>query len=235
MKKLRSLVITVALLLLMAEENIRALPLSGMARGQYESHTPEEGTTPPASIKAGSVLEPPKGEATVGKQSGAVTHKRQYRRRNTRRKTQRASATERARARLKTIKIVYKRRTRKSLVITSLGRTPAQQAHAMLGLIKRHGDEYVRNLYLNKPAVNEILTAYLENLGNPQQAEREMTRVIEAQIARDVFISKHLRGLAADIRRHGKGAARLSVLRAAAGKVGATVLVEPECYHLNLV
>jgi hypothetical protein len=235
MKKLRALVITVPLLLLMTEENARALPVSAMMRGQYESRPTEGEPTTLSANKTNSAPTPSKGKAAGGKKSAAVAHRRRHGRRHLRRKARHYSAAARARERFKRIESDYERRTRKHLVVTDRGRTPSQQARAIRGLIRRHGVEYVRNLYINRPAINEILAAHLENRRHPQRAQRGMTRVIEAQVARDVFVSKHLRGLAVDIRRHGKGAARLSALRAAARKVGATVLVEPECYHLNLV
>lgn len=225
MKKLRALVITVPLLLLLAEENIQALPFSGMTRGQYESHPSEEKPAPPATNKASG------GK----KKSGAVARKQPHGRRHARRKSKRYSDAARARERLNNIKSDYRRQTRKGLVVTSFGRTEEEQARAILGLIRRHGVKYVRGLYRNGTSINEILTAYLENRRHPQQAQRAMTQTISDQVARGVYVSKHLKGLAVDIRKHGKGAARLSALRAAARKVGATVLVERDCYHLNLV
>lgn len=239
MKKLRALVITVPLLLLMTE-NVHALPTSGMPRGQYESHPPEEGPAPLPANKTGAAQTLSKGKAAGGKKSNNVARKRRHgrgrhARQSARRKSRRYSDAARARDRLKNIKKEYKRRTAENLVVTSFGRTPSRQARAVRGLITRHGVKYVRDLYRNSPAINEVLTAYLNNRRRSQKAQREMTRVIEDQVARGVYVSKHLRGLAADIRRRGKGAARLSALRAAARKAGATVLVEPECYHLNLV
>jgi hypothetical protein len=239
MKKLRAFVITVPLLLLMAKENTQALPLSGMMRGQYESSPSEEGAIPLSTNTTDSSPTPSKGEATGGKKSVAVPHKHRHRRRHARRharrKSKRYSDAARARKNLNSIEHDYKCQTHKGLVVTSFERTEAQQSSAIRGLIRNHGVKYVRKLYRNSAAINEILAAYLQNRRHPRKAQRAMTQVISDQVARSVFVSKHLRGLAADVRRHGKGAARLSALRAAANKVGATVLVEPECYHVNLI
>ena len=235
MKKLRALVITVPLLLLLMEEHVKALPFSGMTRGQYESPPSEGEPMPPATTREDSTPTPPKDAAASGKNSADATHKRRHGRRRGRRKAKRYSDAARARKNLDSIKGDYRRRTHKGLVVTSFVRTDAEQASAILGLLSRHTVRYVRRLYRNGAAINEILAAYLENRRHPQQAQRAMTEVISNQCARGVYVSKHLRGLAADIRSHGKGAARLSALRAAAHTVGATVLVESECYHLDLI
>lgn len=235
MKKLRAFVITVPLLLLLTEENVKALPFSGMTRGQYESHPSEGGPIPLATNKPDSTPTPPKNKAASGKKSAAATHKPRHGRRRGHRKPKRYSDAARARKNLESIKGDYRRRTHKGLVVTSFVRTEAQQARSIRGLIRRHNVRYVRRLYRNGTAINEILAAYLKNHRHPKQAQRAMTKVISDQVARGVYVSNHLKGLAADIRNHGKGAARLSALRAAAHTVGATVLVESECYHLNLV
>ncbi|MFL6253939.1 MAG: hypothetical protein ACJ74T_02880 [Pyrinomonadaceae bacterium] len=235
MKKLRALVIIVPLLLLMAEENAQALPLSGMTRDQFESRPAKGELDPLAANKTNSALTLSKGEAAGGKKSAAAAHQRRHGRRRGHRKSKRYSDAARARKNLDSIKGDYRRRTHKGLVVTSFVRTEAQQASAIRGLLSRHKVRYVRRLYRNGVTIDEILAAYLENRRNPQEAQHAMTKVISDQVARGVYVSKHLRGFAADIRRHGKGAARLSALRAAAHTVGATVLVEPECYHLDLI
>jgi hypothetical protein len=239
MKKLRALVITVPLLLLMAEENAQALPLSGMMRDQFESRPAKGDLNPLAVNKTNSALMLSKGEAANGKKSAAVARKRRHHRRHggrhARRKSGRYSDAARARDKLNSIKRDYRLQMHKGFVVTSFGRTEPQQASAIRGLIRRHGVRYVRKLYHNSAAINEILAAYLPHRRHPRQAQRAMSQVISDQVARGVYVSKHLRGLAADVRRRGKGAARLSALRAAARKVGVSVLVEPECYHLSLV
>lgn len=233
MKKIRALVITVPLLLLMSEENARALPLSGMLSNRYESRPARGEPAPLAANKTDSAITPSKA---VEKINAGMAHKDCHDRAHSRPKSKRYSDAARALAqdRLNTIKTVYTLWTRTHLVVTNGDRSEAQQASAIRGLIKRHGVKYVRGLYRNKLAINEILAAYLENRHHPQQAQYAMTKVISDQVVRGVYVSKHLRGLAVDIRSHGQGAARLSALRAAARKVGATVLVEPECYHLTL-
>jgi hypothetical protein len=240
MKKLRVFVIIVPLLLFIAEEKAQALPMPEMVRHRYESRPSEEEPIPPTANKTDSTRTPSKAKATGGKKVRAVARKHRHGSaktagRHTRRKSLRYSATARARERLRIIKDDYTRQTHKPLVVTSFGRDSSQQARAIRGLIRRHGVAYVLNLYRHGSNIKEILAAYRKNRRHPQQAQHEMTRVITSQIADGRYVSKHLRGLAVDIRSHGRGAARLSVLRAVARKAGATVLVEPECFHLNLV
>ena len=57
--------------------------------------------------------------------------------------------------------------------------------------------------YDNKAAFNEIKQAYDNGVGaghNSDRIKRDMTRVIQSQIDRGIFISCHLPGRAADIR-----------------------------------
>jgi hypothetical protein len=238
MKKLRSLVIAVPFLLLMAEENVQAVPLSELIRSQYESRPADGESAFPATDKADSIKKPSKVETAGGSHPASARKPRQRKRGHARRRSRRRSSPETAAARARkifnAINRDYTRKTHKPLVVTSFGRTEAQQANAIYGLIKHHKVPYVLRLYGNSSTIREIVSAYSVNRRHPPKAKREMTRVIETQVAEHRYVSKHLLGLAVDVRRHGKGAARLSVLRAAARKVGASVLVEPECFHLSL-
>ena len=128
----------------------------------------------------------------------------------------------------------YAKLMHRNLVVTSFRRTPAQQARAIRNNIRRRGFAYVLKLYRYSPAIREIAQAYRMNRRNPQQAQKQMTAVIEQQMARGVFVSRHLNGLAADIRSHGRDGARLSVLRDVANEVGAKVSVEPDHFHVRL-
>lgn len=151
------------------------------------------------------------------------------------RKSRRESAAAVAARRLYLMKRKYILRTNRSFVVTSFRRGPAGQARAIRRNLQTFGTRYVVRQYHGSPLIYEILRAYKANRRNTRQAERQMAAVIREQVARGQYVSGHLRGQSADIRSHGRGAARLSVLRKVAHEVGAKVSVEKNHYHVNLV
>lgn len=151
------------------------------------------------------------------------------------RKSRRDSTASVAARRLYILRREYAKRTKHPLVVTSFLRTPSQQAQIIRKLIKRRGLAYVLKLYRYSPAIREIAKASRENRRSPLKAQQQMTIVIESQIERQVYVSQHLRGLAADVRSRGRNGARLSILRDVARKVGVKVSVEPDHIHVRLV
>jgi peptidoglycan hydrolase-like protein with peptidoglycan-binding domain len=138
--------------------------------------------------------------------------------------------TDALRPSLNTLADQYFARTGQNLHITSGYRPPARQASAMYDLIAAHGTQYVRNLYANKGAVDEILGAYRQNRGNRAAAVSAMAHTIEGQVDRGVYISDHLRSRALDV----STSANLRVLRDIVGGMGGTVLNEGNHYHIEL-
>jgi hypothetical protein len=130
---------------------------------------------------------------------------------------------------------IYVRRTKRPLIATSFKRTPMMQARAMRNNFRRYGVRYVLGIYRHSAAAREIARAYRANRNRPQKALTEMSHIISAQVARGVYVSDHLRGMAIDVRSRGRNGARLSILREAAHEVGATVLKEVDHYHIKLV
>jgi hypothetical protein len=128
----------------------------------------------------------------------------------------------------------YQRWERKRLKITCISRTPAGQARAIRKNLTLYGSSYVIATYRRKSAIRAVVAAYNANRRSAKKAVREMTRVIQAQVNRGVFISNHLRGLAVDVRSRGRYGARLSVLRRVAQSMGARVSVERDHYHVDL-
>jgi hypothetical protein len=116
------------------------------------------------------------------------------------------------------------------LHITSGYRPAARQASAMYDLIAANGTGYVRNLYANKPAVDQILAAYRSNSSNRSEAVAAMTRAISDQTGRGVYISDHLRSRAIDIRT----SANFGVLREIVREMGGSILNEGDHYHVEL-
>jgi hypothetical protein len=148
------------------------------------------------------------------------------------RKSRRESPASIAAHRLYDMKRKYILRTHHSFMVTSYRRGPTGQARAIRQNLRAYGVRYVLHQYRSSAAIREILRTYRANRRGPQKA---MTRVIEAQVARGVYVSRHMLGCCADVRSHGRGAARLSVLREVAHEVGAKVSVENNHYHVNLV
>ncbi|MEZ5305704.1 MAG: peptidoglycan-binding protein [Pyrinomonadaceae bacterium] len=126
-------------------------------------------------------------------------------------------------SRLDNIASEYTRLTGTRLFVTSGYRTPERQASAMANLINTRGRTYVRNLYANKTAVGEIISAF------DRGGIAEMTRTIEAQTTRGVHISDHLRSGAFDIRL----GVDETVLRRIVQNAGGQYLREPDHIHVE--
>lgn len=138
--------------------------------------------------------------------------------------------TDSLRPRLQELADTYFQRTGRNLHVTSGYRPPARQAAAMYDLIQRHGEGYVRDLYANKTAVNQVLTAYRNNRGSRSGAISAMTRSIQNQVDNGTYISSHLRSRALDL----STSTNLSVLRQIVGQMGGSVLNEGDHYHVQL-
>ena len=94
----------------------------------------------------------------------------------------------------------YYAKTNKAITITSCIRTAKSQAKALYDKLKA-GDDIVK-LYVDKESIQAIKAVYDAKHKN-EKAENviaEMAQVIEAQIENKKYISKHLGGLAVDIR-----------------------------------
>lgn len=120
------------------------------------------------------------------------------------------------------------------LVIRSGYRTSVQQAIAIYNNLSAYGTGYVFQQYRNKRAIGEIVNAYRLSRRRRRNSIAAMTRVIEAQVGRGIFISNHLRGRAFDVRSRGRGAAQLAILRQVVQRMGGRVLVEKDHYHVEL-
>lgn len=143
-------------------------------------------------------------------------------------------------ARLKRIAARYFKATRKRLVVTGGTRTPARQAQLVYDKLK-HGEDIVA-LYENKGAATEIRNAHRDALarGASRKATvRAMREVIDSQIARGIYISKHLLSGAVDVRSWNmEGALEKALREAVKVEPGVTMMDEREGaephFHLNL-
>lgn len=127
----------------------------------------------------------------------------------------------------------YNERTGQRLHVTSAYRTPERQARAIDRNLRTFGRAYVLTIYRRSQAIREIVSAHNRNRRRKGQAVMAMTRVIEAQIRRGVYISRHMLGRAFDIRSKGPNGAKLSVLQEVAQSMGGRVLVEKNHYHVE--
>jgi hypothetical protein len=92
--------------------------------------------------------------------------------------------------------------TDKDLVVTSGLRTPKKQAHEMYKKA-RHNESALYRLYSKHELLTPILLAYDEKTtaGAGEQATVDaMTAVIQAQVNKYQYISRHLTGHAFDVR-----------------------------------
>jgi hypothetical protein len=145
-----------------------------------------------------------------------------------------------ARERLARIAERYAHATGKKLVVTGGTRTPARQAKLMIDKL-RHGEDVVA-LYENKAAAKAIRDAYLqgkEKKLSDKSLVRAVRKVIEAQMARGVFISQHLQSGAADVRSRDMSPADVLAFKAAVKAEPGVLLVDERetaapHFHLGL-
>lgn len=145
-----------------------------------------------------------------------------------------------ARERLARIAERYAKATGKKLVVTGGTRTPARQAKLMIDKL-RHGEDIVA-LYENKVAARAIRDAYLEGKDkklSDKALVRTVRKVIEAQMARGVFISQHLQSGAADVRSRDMAPADVIAFKAAVKAEPGVLLVDERetaapHFHLGL-
>jgi hypothetical protein len=123
------------------------------------------------------------------------------------------------------------------VVVTSAARTPLRQADAMK--TKLDLGESPRSLYANKKAAGEIENAYryAKKIGLAgKQVTGTMAMVIQRQIDSGVYISRHLREGAVDLRSRNLTHEQKVAVRKAAVAEGARVMLEstPPHFHLEV-
>lgn len=142
--------------------------------------------------------------------------------------------------RLERIAARYYERTRHRLVVTGGMRPPQLQARLMYEKLA-HGDDLLK-LYENQAAVLEIRAVYRSGVARrvPKSVlVKSLRKTIAAQLARGVYVSRHLSAGAADVRSRGMSASQEQAIRAAvAAEPGVQLLderggAEPH-FHLDL-
>ncbi len=138
--------------------------------------------------------------------------------------------TKKLEKKLEEVAKIYFTEKKTKLFITSGYRSPERQAPAIFKNIVLKGETKVRNIYLNKPAIDQILAAFRANRNHPQKAIDAIKETIAKQVKRGVFISSHLLSNAIDIR----ATANFNSLGKAAAKVGGRVITEGNHFHMEL-
>ncbi|HEV8158399.1 MAG TPA: LysM peptidoglycan-binding domain-containing protein, partial [Pyrinomonadaceae bacterium] len=141
--------------------------------------------------------------------------------------------TDKGKAKLAQIGAEYHRLTGSTFTVTSGTRTAHSQAQAMYTKLQL-GDNL--SVYRNKTALGEVKTAYNQARAagkSPGEVVDAMSRVIENQTNRGVYISRHLRGGATDVSVRGLNEA---AFRQALAKAGITDYVretKPPHFHIQ--
>jgi hypothetical protein len=147
--------------------------------------------------------------------------------------------TDAARGRLERIAARFHKVTKRRLVITGGSRTPTRQAELMFEKLD-HGDNLLA-LY-EKALATEIQAAYRDGVKRHLSKAKQITAIrdlINAQIKRGLFISRHLQSGAADVRSINMTPARVQAFRASvAAEPGVVLLDERDAaeqhFHLSL-
>ena len=126
--------------------------------------------------------------------------------------------------------------SKKDIVVTSGTRTSQSQAEAMYGKLSG-GDKLT--VYKNQIAAKEIKKSYDDAVAAKKSkidTIADMKSVIDTQIAKMIYISKHLKKSAVDIRSKDMTAADKTHFKSAAKGLATNVILEttPPHFHLSL-
>lgn len=142
------------------------------------------------------------------------------------------------RARISEVAAIYHAKTRRTLEITSGYRSPHRQATALYNKLAVGGSLAI---YKNQSLVEPLRKAYRDGRKKRWKKERiiaAMADVLEDQVGRGIYLSRHMRGRAFDIRSSGLSARQRSALRAAIAEVGGMRLIyesKPPHFHIEIL
>lgn len=129
----------------------------------------------------------------------------------------------------------YRRLTGKRVTITDGDRTAADQAQRMYDKISSGKAD---GLYKNRTALDEIKAAYASSKRTNTSRSavvRDMALVIQSQIDRRIYISRHLVGSGADVRIRDMSASQREAFKLAVIKSGgASILNEGDHWHIEV-
>ena len=137
---------------------------------------------------------------------------------------------------VKKIADAYYLLTKKKIVVTSGIRSAQSQAEAMYA--KLIGGDSL-SIYVNQTAAKEIKEIYERGVKEKKEKEalvKEMKEEIDKQIGKGVYLSKHLKKGAVDVRSRDMTSSEKEAFKKAAKDVADSVLLEtiPPHFHLQL-
>ncbi len=142
--------------------------------------------------------------------------------------------TAAVKAKVKKIADAYHAATKKKITVTSGTRSASSQAEAMYGKLAA-GDKLT--VYKDQVSAKEIKKAYDDGkAAKKTKAEivKSMTTVIEEQIKKGKYISKHLKAGAVDVRSRDMSATEKEAFKKAAKGVAVSVILETKPPHFHL-
>jgi hypothetical protein len=133
---------------------------------------------------------------------------------------------------------IYFEKTRRPLEITSGYRSPRRQAEAMYVKLAVGGS---LALYKRQDLTRPLLDAYRQGRKKRWKKDRivaAMAEVLQSQVERGQYLSRHMRGLAFDVRSTGMSAKQRQALLAAVREVGQMRIIHerrPPHYHIEVI
>jgi len=141
------------------------------------------------------------------------------------------------RERIGAVAAIYFKKTRRTLEITSGYRAPARQAAAMYGKLAVGGSLAI---YKNQALVDPLRRAFRDGRKKRWKKERiiaAMAEILEAQVGRGIYLSRHMRGRAFDVRSNGMSAGQRAAFRDAVAAVGDMRVIyesKPPHFHVEI-
>lgn len=133
---------------------------------------------------------------------------------------------------------IYFEKTRRPLEITSGYRSPRRQAEAMYVKLAVGGS---LALYKRQDLTRPLLDAYRQGRKKRWKKDRivtAMAEVLQSQVDRGQYLSRHMRGLAFDVRSTGMSSRQRQALLAAVREVGQMRIIHerrPPHYHIEVI
>lgn len=132
----------------------------------------------------------------------------------------------------------YYAKTKRVLEITSGYRSPSRQAGAMYTKLAAGGSLAI---YKNQSLVQPLYKAYREGRKKRWKKDRivaAMAAVLASQVERGIYLSRHMKGRAFDVRSVGMSGRQRAALRAAIAEVGGLRLLyesKPPHFHIEIL
>lgn len=136
------------------------------------------------------------------------------------------------------IAAIYHAKTRRTLEVTSGYRSPERQAAALYAKLAVGGSLAI---YKNQDLVRPLAKAYRDGRRKRRKKPEivaAMTAILEEQVARGIYLSRHMKGRAFDLRSLGLSARQRAALRQAIAEVGGMRVIletKPPHFHVEIL